>query len=238
MTADHGNADHMLEPDGSPNTAHSLNPVPIVITARRGPLRDGGILADVAPDRARPARNPASQREMTGKDLIQQRLRFYTGRSINLYQGGTAMSLLIKPQPLTTEFDRLFGRMFDAPVAQRWVPAMDLTEAEDHYLLKADLPGLSEDDIAIEFEHGSSPSPASARRSTSESEKGWHRIERSFGSFSRTLTLPEGVDAEAVSAEFDRGVLNVRIPKPEQVKPRRIEIKAANGDGKPPLVEG
>ena len=49
MTADHGNADHMLEPDGSPNTAHSLNPVPIVITADRGPLRDGGILADVAP---------------------------------------------------------------------------------------------------------------------------------------------------------------------------------------------
>ena len=51
------------------------------------------------------------------------------------------MSLLIKPQPLATEFDRLFGRMFDAPLTQSWVPAMDLTEAEDHYLLKADLPG-------------------------------------------------------------------------------------------------
>ena len=77
------------------------------------------------------------------------------------------MSLLIKPDPFPREIDRLFGRLFDAPAAaQRWAPAMDLIEAEDHYLLKADLPGMSEDDVAIEFERGSSPSPASARRST------------------------------------------------------------------------
>jgi len=147
------------------------------------------------------------------------------------------MSLVIKPQPLSTEFDRLFGRMFDAPVAQRWVPAMDLTEAEDHYLLKADLPGLSEEDISIEVEHGQLTVSGEREAEHERSEEGWHRIERSFGKFSRTLTLPEGVDADAVTAEFDKGVLNVRIPKPEQVKPRRIEVKAANGDGKPPLVE-
>jgi HSP20 family protein len=66
--------------------------------------------------------------------------------------------------------------------------------------------------------------------------QGWHRIERAYGSFSRTLTLPEGVDADAVSAEFDRGVLNVRIPKPEQVKPRRIAVKSSNGEA--PALEG
>jgi HSP20 family protein len=146
------------------------------------------------------------------------------------------MSLLIKPQPLSTEFDRLFGRMFDAPVAQRWVPAMDLTEAEDHYLLKADLPGLSEEDISIEFEHGQLTVSGKREAEHERSEKGWHRIERSFGSFSRTLTLPEGVDADAVTAEFDRGVLNVQIPKPEKVKPRRIAVKSSNGT--PPALEG
>ena len=146
------------------------------------------------------------------------------------------MSLLIKPQPLATEFDRLFGRMFDAPIAQRWVPAMDLTEAEDHYLLKADLSGMSEEDISLELEHGTLTISGERKAEHEEDEKGWHRIERSYGTFSRTLTLPEGVDADAVSAEFDRGVLHVRIPKPEQIKPRRIEVKSSNGEA--PELEG
>src|SRR5918996_668462 len=70
-------------------------------------------------------------------------------------------------------------------------------------------------------------------------ERGWYRIERSFGSFSRSLTLPDGVDADAISAQFDRGVLEVRIPKPEERKPRRVQIgtgSASNGGA--PAVEG
>ena len=147
------------------------------------------------------------------------------------------MSLLIKPQPLTSEFDRLFGRMFDAPVAQRWVPAMDLTEAEDHYLLKADLPGLSEEDISIEFEHGRSRSPASARPSTWSDEKGWHRIERSFGSFSRTLTLPEGVDPDA----RDRRVRPRRAAtsaSPSPSRSSRAGSRSRPRTASRPLVEG
>jgi 2,3-bisphosphoglycerate-independent phosphoglycerate mutase len=70
VTADHGNADHMLEPDGSPNTAHSLNPVPILITREGGPLRDGGILADVAPTVLGLLEIP-QPKGMTGKDLIE-----------------------------------------------------------------------------------------------------------------------------------------------------------------------
>jgi 2,3-bisphosphoglycerate-independent phosphoglycerate mutase len=69
VTADHGNADHMLEPDGSPNTAHSLNPVPLIVTARVGPLRDGGILADVAPT-ALDLLGQEQPREMTGRSLL------------------------------------------------------------------------------------------------------------------------------------------------------------------------
>ena len=128
--------------------------------------------------------------------------------------------------------------MFDAPVAQRWVPAMDLTEAEDHYLLKADLPGLSEEDISIEVEHGQLTVSGERKAEHERSEKGWYRIERSFGSFSRSLTLPEGVDADAVTAEFERGVLEGPHPQARSsVKPRRIEVKP-RGNGKPPLVEG
>jgi HSP20 family protein len=148
------------------------------------------------------------------------------------------MSLLVKPEPFSREFDRLFDRLFDAPATtQRWIPAMDLTEAEDHYLLKADLPGMNENDVSIEVEHGVLTISGERKAEHERSEKGWHRIERSFGGFSRTLTLPEGIDPDALSAEFDRGVLSVRIPKPEQVKPRRITIGTAkaNGNGQPAM---
>jgi HSP20 family protein len=68
-------------------------------------------------------------------------------------------------------------------------------------------------------------------------ERGWYRVERAFGRFSRSLTLPDGIDPEAVSAEFHNGVLSVRIPKPEQRKPRRVSIRAGS-NGKPAAVEG
>ena len=65
------------------------------------------------------------------------------------------MTLLIKPEPFSREVDRLFDRLFDTPVqAQRWAPAMDLTEADDHYVLKADLPGVDDEDVSIEVENG------------------------------------------------------------------------------------
>jgi len=154
------------------------------------------------------------------------------------------MSLLIKPEPFSREFDRFFDRLFDAPAAQRWSPAMDLTEAEDHFLLKADLPGMSEQDVTIEVDGGVLTVSGERHADHEQRERGWHRIERSFGRFQRQLTLPEGVDADAVSAEFDSGVLSVRIPKPERVQPRRIAIagsgkdSAAVGDGQQPAVEG
>ena len=135
------------------------------------------------------------------------------------------MSLLIKPEPFSREFDRFFDRLLDAPAAaQRWAPAMDLTEAEDHYVLKADLPGMAEEDVSIEVDNGVLTVSGERKAENEQRERGWHRIERSFGRFARQLTLPEGIEPDAVTAEFDRGVLSVRIPKPERVKPRRIAI--------------
>ena len=150
------------------------------------------------------------------------------------------MALVVNPQPFTRDVDRLFDAFFGGERdARRWVPQMDLIEAEDHFVLKADLPGLSEGDVSIEVQDGTLTISGERTAEHEAHERGWYRIERSFGSFSRSLTLPDGVDPDGIQAQFDRGVLEVRIPKPEERKPRRVEIKAgADGNGGAPAVEG
>jgi HSP20 family protein len=134
---------------------------------------------------------------------------------------------------LQSEMNRLFNTVFDQPVGagnggalRRWMPAMDLVESDEHFVLRADLPGMSEDDVKIELEDGTLTVSGERKFEHEARKAGYYRVERAFGSFSRSLTLPKGVDADAVTAGFDRGVLEVRIPKPEERKPRRIEIGA------------
>ena len=150
------------------------------------------------------------------------------------------MSVLIRPEPFSTDFNRLFNTFFGPGEGeaqpQRWTPAMDLVEAEDHFVLRADLPGMDESDIALEVRDNTLTISGERKAETTKKERGFYRVERSFGRFSRSLTLPEGVDPDAVSASFNRGVLEVRIPKPEERKPRRIEI--GSGNGRPAQVEG
>jgi HSP20 family protein len=148
------------------------------------------------------------------------------------------MSLLIKPQPFSTDFDRLFNTLVGADPArgQRWYPAMDLVETEDRYLLKADLPGLSEEDVTIEVQDGVIRVSGERAEESDQRGKGWYRVERSFGKFSRSLTLPDGIDADQITASFEKGVLEIGIPKPVERAPKRIEIKPGAGD--PPVIEG
>jgi HSP20 family protein len=149
------------------------------------------------------------------------------------------MALLVKPEPFTREIDRVFDAFFgQSDQGRRWVPPMDLVEAEDHFVLKADLPGLTEGDVNIEVQDGALTISGERKAEHEEREKGWYRIERSFGSFSRSLTLPDGVDPDRIEASFSHGVLGVRIPKPEERKPRRISISSSTGNGKPAEVEG
>jgi HSP20 family protein len=141
---------------------------------------------------------------------------------------------------LQGEMNRLFSTFFDTPqhgggVLRRWIPPMDLVETEDHFVLRADLPGLAEEDIKIELEDNVLTVSGERKAESEEREEGFYRVERSFGSFSRTLTLPEGVDADAITASFDKGVLEVKIAKPEERKPRRVTIGV--GDT-PPAIEG
>jgi HSP20 family protein len=136
---------------------------------------------------------------------------------------------------LQQEMNRLFSTFFDSPAgngngagARRWVPAMDLVESDEQFILTADLPGLAEGDIKLEFE-GDVLTLSGERKVDQEQRKdGFYRLERATGAFSRSLTLPEGVDVDGVSATFDKGVLEVRIPKPEQRKPRRVAIQVGD----------
>jgi HSP20 family protein len=124
---------------------------------------------------------------------------------------------------------RLFTSFFDTPThaaatARRWVPAMDLVEGDEEYVIKADLPGVRPADVSLDVADG--VLTIAGQRSSEHSAKrgGYVRVERATGRFARSLTLPKGVDAEAIAASFADGVLTVRIPKPAAIKPRRIEI--------------
>jgi HSP20 family protein len=104
---------------------------------------------------------------------------------------------------------------------------MDLIETGEHYVLRADLPGLSDEDVSVQFEDNVLTIFGERKAERETQQEGYYRIERSSGGFSRSLTLPEGIDPDGVQAHFDRGVLEIRIPKPEQTKPGRYRSASA-----------
>ena len=142
---------------------------------------------------------------------------------------------------IQNEMNRLFNTFFDpaAPTGRgsgatrRWLPPMDLVETPDHYVLRADLPGLADGDVNIQLEDNVLTVSGERAPKHEDEQEGYYRLERAFGAFSRSLTLPDGVDPEGVQAHFDRGVLEIRIPKPEQKKPKTVQITlGANPDTK------
>jgi HSP20 family protein len=142
----------------------------------------------------------------------------------------------------TRELDSLqseFNRLFDSFIgngrsevrARRWVPAVDLVETDESLVLRADLPGLSKEDVTIEVKDDVLTLSGERRGEHEEKAEGYYRVERAFGRFSRSLTLPQGVEPDSIDAEFTDGVLEVRIPKPEERKPHRVAIGAGSVDG-------
>jgi HSP20 family protein len=121
------------------------------------------------------------------------------------------------------EFDRIAGRAFSRDT---WVPALDVRESQDRFDVTVDLPGLEPDDVNVTFEDGMLS--ISGKREFSAEDRGetWHRIERSFGTFARSMRLPQTADTERIEATFDKGVLTVSVPKTEQAKPRSIEVRS------------
>jgi HSP20 family protein len=131
---------------------------------------------------------------------------------------------------LSDEMTRMFGRALGdvrGGSPQSWTPALDVIDTPEAIVLKADLPGVSPEDVSIEF-HEDTLTLTGERRFTDKVEDGrYHRLERSYGRFSRSLTLPKDVKADEISATFEEGVLEVRVPKAEEVKPRRIPVSSA-----------
>jgi HSP20 family protein len=144
---------------------------------------------------------------------------------------------------LQSDMNRFFDAMFQTPASGggqaaplRWTPAMDLAETEDAFVLRADLPGVSQEDVSIELEDTVLTVSGERKSDHEHKGEGYYRVERASGTFSRSLTLPKGIDPEAVTAGFEKGVLEVRVPKPEQRKPRKITIGA--GGDEPRTIEG
>jgi HSP20 family protein len=120
------------------------------------------------------------------------------------------------------EVQRLFGR---TPARAAWAPALDVRETEDRFEVTVDLPGLEPGDVGVTFEDGVLTVSGKRELASEEKDETYHRIERSYGSFARSIRLPHTAEAEGIEATFDRGVLTVRVPKAEVAKPRTIEVK-------------
>ena len=130
---------------------------------------------------------------------------------------------------LQGDMNRLFERFFGAPSTeartQRWMPAMDVAEEGEHFVLRLDLPGMAREDVTIELDERALRISGERRFVRKpEHDGGFVRLERPHGRFEREITIPEGVDADAIEATFEHGVLELRVPKPVAVQPRRIEI--------------
>lgn len=125
-------------------------------------------------------------------------------------------------------FQDTMSRLLDQSAARPWVPPVDIFETENEWVLKADLPEVKMEDVDIQIENGTLTLKGERKFQKDGNGKGYHRVERSYGSFARYFTLPETVDSEKVRAEYAAGVLTVTLPKKEVAKPRTIKVQVSN----------
>ena len=135
------------------------------------------------------------------------------------------------------ELSRLMNGLFEGTgrVTQSWVPTLDAWETEDALVFAFDLPGVAQDKISVEAEDGALTVSAERAESKEISRESFHRLERRHGTFTRTVGLPQGVTEDAIVAAYKDGVLEIRVPKPEQPKPKKITI---GFDGAPQTIDG
>src|SRR5215207_4443417 len=152
------------------------------------------------------------------------------------------MATLVRWQPfqelaaLQSEMSRMLNGLGqgDGGSTSSWVPAVDVWETEKEIVYAFDLPGIPEDKINVELEDGSLTVSAAREKTVEPDGDRFYRFERRYGSFTRTVGLPQGVNEEQIQAKYEHGVLEVHVPKPEQPKPRRITI----GGGTQETIEG
>ena len=154
------------------------------------------------------------------------------------------MATLVRWEPfreiatLQNEMSRLMNNVVggngETAATRTWVPAVDVWETDSELVYAFDLPGIPEDKISVEFEDGALIVSGERERTQQTSEEKFYRFERRYGTFSRTIGLPQGVGEDAIAADYKNGVLEVHVRKPEEKKPRRIQI----GSGEQATIEG
>ena len=155
------------------------------------------------------------------------------------------MATLVRWEPLRelatlqTEMGRLMNGFFEGNgrSEQSWVPPVDVWETADELVYSFDLPGVPESEVSVELHDDTLTVSAQRTQAHERSDDGFYRVERRFGTFSRTLGVPAGVSADAVQANLSDGVLEVRVPKPEVAKPQRVSISTGD-DGRSAVIEG
>ncbi|MBV8830746.1 MAG: Hsp20/alpha crystallin family protein [Acidobacteriaceae bacterium] len=125
-------------------------------------------------------------------------------------------------------FQDSLQRLFSEPASRPWSPAVDIFETENELIVKADLPEIDPKTVGIQMENGTLTLKGERKFEQQNNGKGFHRIERSYGSFVRAFSLPDTVDAEKVKADYKNGVLTITLPKKEVAKPRTINVEIAN----------
>lgn len=124
----------------------------------------------------------------------------------------------------------LFGRtrmgdLRETMTVSEWTPLVDITEDDKEYLIKAELPDVKKEDVKVTVENGVVTITGERKFEKEEKGKKYHRIERAYGTFMRSFTLPEGAAGDKISAEFKDGVLKVHLPKSVEAKPKPIDVK-------------
>ena len=113
----------------------------------------------------------------------------------------------------------------DRAMSTAWAPALDISERKDAYLVMVELPGVEPDDFQITMEDGLLTIQGERQFAQESSEQQFHRVERRYGAFRRSITLPAQVQADQIEASFDNGVLEIMVPKAEEAKPKRIQVR-------------
>jgi len=146
------------------------------------------------------------------------------------------MATLVRWEPfreltqLQGEMSRLLGGLYENRANQSWVPSLDVWETDTEVVYAFDLPGLEEDEISIEVHDDTLTVSGEREQATTEQGDRFYRFERRHGSFSRAAGLPQGIDESKIAASYTNGVLEVRVPKPEESKPRRIQLGNSHAD--------
>jgi HSP20 family protein len=134
-------------------------------------------------------------------------------------------------ESMSDRLNRVFARPTlstsgrEALTVADWMPTVDISETDSAYLIKAELPEVKKEDVKVTVENGVLTLQGERRQEKEEKGKKYHRVERSYGSFARSFTLPESVDEGAVKAEYKDGMLSLHLPKTEKVKPKSIDVK-------------